>query len=48
MYLNHPERVQKYPANLVSPVKKSLETVRYCRTTPNACERPLDSLLSLR
>ena len=26
MYLNHPELVPKHPANLVSPVKKSLET----------------------
>ena len=43
--MNHLELVLKHPVHLSSPVKWKGE---YSRTTPNACERPLHTLLALR
>ena len=39
--------LHKHPALLVSPVTMYIEKVRYSRTTPNACDKPLHTLLSL-
>ena len=45
--LNHPEIAYRYPTHLVPPVKMRFGKVRYSRTTPKPCERPLHTLLSL-
>ena len=48
MKSNHPELVCKHPTHLVPQVKVELEKVRYSRTAPNSCERPLHALLALQ
>ena len=45
--LNHKELVYRYSTPLVPTVKMRFEKARCSRTTPNSCQRPLHTLLSL-